>query len=170
MFYATRPKRAPAAVSSPSSAGEDAVKKFGNAKSISSDMYFGGADQVGALLYLVDLLGVGDWFRSWIKLLIIVMRRIQEMPTWVDSKAVLPSAPTCISTGLALFCWMNLFLNFDNVIIAQGHSKQRWNASQRQQLQRADPWHGRCQGVRQTGDQEDQSQLPLSSLLPVGSE
>ena len=50
MFYATRPKRAPAAVSSPSSAGEDAVKKFGNAKSISSDMYFGGADQVGVIL------------------------------------------------------------------------------------------------------------------------
>ena len=34
-------------MSSPSFAGEDAVKKFGNAKSISSDMYFGGADQVG---------------------------------------------------------------------------------------------------------------------------
>ena len=33
-------------MSSPSSAGEDAVKKFGNAKSISSDMYFGGPDQV----------------------------------------------------------------------------------------------------------------------------
>merc|ERR1712013_285310 len=43
--YDSKPKRAPAAVSSPSSAGEDAVKKFGNAKSISSDMYFGGADQ-----------------------------------------------------------------------------------------------------------------------------
>ena len=52
MFYFTRPKRAPAAVSSPSSAGEDAVKKFGNAKSISSDMYFGGADQVRLILYL----------------------------------------------------------------------------------------------------------------------
>ena len=37
-------------MSSPSSAGEDAVKKFGNAKSISSDMYFGGADQVGMIL------------------------------------------------------------------------------------------------------------------------
>merc|ERR1712156_908786 len=43
--FDSKPKRAPAAVSSPSSAGEDAVKKFGNAKSISSDMYFGGADQ-----------------------------------------------------------------------------------------------------------------------------
>ena len=41
-----RPKRAPAAVSSSSTVGEEAVKKFGNAKSISSDMYFGGPDQV----------------------------------------------------------------------------------------------------------------------------
>ena len=40
------------------------------------------------------------------------MCRIREMPTWADSKAVLPSAQTCISTGVALFCWMNLFLNF----------------------------------------------------------
>ena len=59
MFYATRPKRAPAAVSSPSSAGEDAVKKFGNAKSISSDMYFGGADQVVGMM--LDFI---SWDRS----------------------------------------------------------------------------------------------------------
>merc|ERR1719266_1728162 len=43
--FDSKPKRTPSAVSSPSSAGEDAVKKFGNAKSISSDMYFGGPDQ-----------------------------------------------------------------------------------------------------------------------------
>ena len=45
------------------------------------------------------------------------MCRIREMPTWADSKAVLPSAQTCISTGLALFCWMNLFLNFDYEVL-----------------------------------------------------
>ena len=44
--------------------------------------------------------------------LIIMMLRIQEMPTWADSKAVLPSAPICISTGVALFCWMNLFMKY----------------------------------------------------------
>jgi len=43
--FESKPKRAPAAVSSSSTVGEEAVKKFGNAKSISSDMYFGGPDQ-----------------------------------------------------------------------------------------------------------------------------
>jgi len=43
--FDSKPKRAPSAVSSPSAVGEEAVKKFGNAKSISSDMYFGGPDQ-----------------------------------------------------------------------------------------------------------------------------
>ena len=38
-----RPKRSPAPVSSgPSSSSSEAVSKFGNAKSISSDMFFGG--------------------------------------------------------------------------------------------------------------------------------
>ena len=45
------------------------------------------------------------------------MCRIREMPTWADSKAVLPSAQTCISTGVALFCWINLFLNFDYEVL-----------------------------------------------------
>merc|ERR1719167_2026432 len=43
--FDSKPKRAPAAVSSSSGGGEEAVKKFGNAKSISSDMYFCGPDQ-----------------------------------------------------------------------------------------------------------------------------
>merc|ERR1719266_781723 len=43
--FESKPKRTPSAVNSPSPAGEEAVKKFGNAKSISSDMYFGGPDQ-----------------------------------------------------------------------------------------------------------------------------
>merc|ERR1719356_1705613 len=37
-----RPKRSPAPVSSVSSTGAEAVNKFDNAKSISSDMFFGG--------------------------------------------------------------------------------------------------------------------------------
>merc|ERR1712181_218655 len=43
--FDSKSKRTPSAVNSPSPAGEEAVKKFGNAKSISSDMYFGGPDQ-----------------------------------------------------------------------------------------------------------------------------
>jgi len=43
--FDSKPKRTPSAVSSSSAGGEEAVKKFGNAKSISSDMYFGGPDQ-----------------------------------------------------------------------------------------------------------------------------
>merc|ERR1712192_125643 len=43
--FGSKPKRTPTAVNSASPAGEEAVKKFGNAKSISSDMYFGGPDQ-----------------------------------------------------------------------------------------------------------------------------
>ena len=50
-FPSLRPKRTPSAVNSPSPVGEEAVKKFGNAKSISSDMYFGGPDQVTKIFY-----------------------------------------------------------------------------------------------------------------------
>jgi len=42
--FDSKPKRAPTSVSS-NPGGEEAVKKFGNAKSISSDMFFGGQDQ-----------------------------------------------------------------------------------------------------------------------------
>jgi len=42
--FDTKPKRSPAMVSN-SQGGDGAVKKFGNAKSISSDMYFGDQDQ-----------------------------------------------------------------------------------------------------------------------------
>jgi hypothetical protein len=44
-YYKTtsRPKRSPAPISS-GPVGAEAVNKFGNAKSISSDMYFGGDD------------------------------------------------------------------------------------------------------------------------------
>merc|ERR1712133_78486 len=40
--FDNKPKRSPAPVSSVSSTGAEAVNKFGNAKSISSDMFFGG--------------------------------------------------------------------------------------------------------------------------------
>merc|ERR1712211_151868 len=40
--FDTKPKRSPAPVSSGPSSSSDAVNKFGNAKSISSDMFFGG--------------------------------------------------------------------------------------------------------------------------------
>ena len=40
-YIACRPKRSPAPISS-GPAGTEAVNKFGNAKSISSDMFFGG--------------------------------------------------------------------------------------------------------------------------------
>jgi len=43
--FDSKPKRSPASVASSLASPEDAVKKFGNAKSISSDMYFGGPDQ-----------------------------------------------------------------------------------------------------------------------------
>ena len=39
-------RRKPAPAYTASSSAEDAVKKFGNAKSISSDMYFGNKDDV----------------------------------------------------------------------------------------------------------------------------
>ena len=44
-----RAKRSPAPSSGP--VGDDAAKKFGNAKSISSDMYFGDKDSVGYLCF-----------------------------------------------------------------------------------------------------------------------
>jgi len=43
--FDSKPKRSPSSVTTSPVAGEDAVKKFGNAKSISSDMYFGDKDQ-----------------------------------------------------------------------------------------------------------------------------
>jgi len=43
--FDSKPKKSPAVSSNTTSSAEDAVKKFGNAKSISSDMYFGGASQ-----------------------------------------------------------------------------------------------------------------------------
>ncbi len=45
-----RPRKPVAYSAAPNTSGEDAVKKFGNAKSISSDMFFGNENQVSVLL------------------------------------------------------------------------------------------------------------------------
>ena len=68
-LYSFRPKRTPSAVNSPSPAGEEAVKKFGNAKSISSDMYFGGPDQVTKIFLLSsNQIALTLFWHFWLKL------------------------------------------------------------------------------------------------------
>ncbi len=46
-----RPRKPVSYSAAPNTSGEDAVKKFGNAKSISSDMFFGNENQVSALAF-----------------------------------------------------------------------------------------------------------------------
>ena len=47
MVFRSRPRKSSAAyTAAPNTSGEEAVKKFGNAKSISSDMFFGNENQV----------------------------------------------------------------------------------------------------------------------------
>ncbi len=46
-----RPRKPVAYSAAPNTSGEDAVKKFGNAKSISSDMFFGNENQASALTF-----------------------------------------------------------------------------------------------------------------------
>jgi len=48
-----RPRKPVAYSAAPNTSGEDAVKKFGNAKSISSDMFFGNENQVSVRPFLV---------------------------------------------------------------------------------------------------------------------
>jgi hypothetical protein len=45
-YVYTRPRKGGAYTAAPNASGEEAVKKFGNAKSISSDMFFGNENQV----------------------------------------------------------------------------------------------------------------------------